>query len=177
MAGFLSRASDAIRSLLGKEVVGKDALGNVYLRWHETIKGEKVEKREVKWHAAHMLYDPCEIPPEWRMWLRKLRQQPPTPEEMSMSAEKAEAMRQKVAAIDEQERLRRLRQEAMGNQARQAGASGPDLSRLLQQMHPEASRAGSRAQPGSPPDQPGQPAGAPGPVGTDFKPEAWRPGS
>ncbi|GFH18892.1 NADH dehydrogenase [ubiquinone] 1 alpha subcomplex subunit 12 [Haematococcus lacustris] len=161
MAGFLSRASDAIRSLLGKEVVGKDALGNVYLRWHETIKGEKVEKREVNWHAAHMLYDPCEIPPEWRMWLRKLRQQPPTPEEMSMSAEKAEVMRQKVAAIDEQERLRRLRQEAMGNQ----------------QMHPEASRAGSRAQPGSPPDQPGQPAGAPGPVGTDFKPEAWRPGS
>ncbi|KAJ9510876.1 hypothetical protein QJQ45_027716 [Haematococcus lacustris] len=139
MAGFLSRASDAIRSLLGKEVVGKDALGNVYLRyvpdkrlsirwctnacalhpcgrWHETIKGEKVEKREVNWHAAHMLYDPCEIPPEWRMWLRKLRQQPPTPEEMSMSAEKAEVMRQKVAAIDEQERLRRLRQEAMGNQ-------------------------------------------------------------
>ncbi|KAJ9508881.1 hypothetical protein QJQ45_028196 [Haematococcus lacustris] len=103
MAGFLSRASDAIRGLLGKEVVGKDALGNVYLR----------------------------------------------------SAEKAEVMRQKVAAIDEQERLRRLRQEAMGNQARQAGASGPNLSRLLQQMHPEASRAGSRAQPGSPPDQPG----------------------
>lgn len=46
--------------------------------------GLKKERREVKWASPHMYYDPNEIPPEWRMWLRKLRENPPTEDEVSM---------------------------------------------------------------------------------------------
>ncbi len=41
-----------------------------------------MERREVQWATAYMYYDPNDIPPEWRMWLRKLRDEPPTEEEL-----------------------------------------------------------------------------------------------
>eukprot|EP00198_Chlamydomonas_reinhardtii_P005769 XP_001695105.1 predicted protein [Chlamydomonas reinhardtii] len=55
--------------LMRKEKVGEDALGNVYYRWYEGSGEHRTERRE-------------EVPAEWRMWLRRLRQDPPTPEEL-----------------------------------------------------------------------------------------------
>lgn len=52
-------------------------------RWHEGYGAGRSERREVKWAAEYMFYDPNQIPPEWRLWLRKLREQPPTDEELA----------------------------------------------------------------------------------------------
>ncbi|GAX73749.1 hypothetical protein CEUSTIGMA_g1201.t1 [Chlamydomonas eustigma] len=130
--------------------------------YFETVRGEKVERREVKWSTVYVNYNPNDIPSEWRMWLRKLRENPPTDAEMAQSQAKAEIMKQKVAAIDEEERLRRLRMESMGMHAHQASPQ-PDLSRFLQNVDSE-----SAAGPSGAASKPQQSAG-------DFKPEAWSP--
>ncbi len=59
-----------------------DAAGNRYLRWTETINGRPVERREVQWAQPYFFYTPEVVPSDWRMWLRKLRDTPPTPEEL-----------------------------------------------------------------------------------------------
>lgn len=55
---------------------------------------------------------------------------------MVQSEMKAATLKTKVQQLDEKERLRRLRMQAIGSQDPAAGAS-PDMSRFLQQLHKE----------------------------------------
>jgi hypothetical protein len=80
------------------------------------------------------------------MWLRKTRDKPPTEEEMTQSASKTAAYKERVAAVEEQERLRRIRQQAQGGQQ---GGSTPNLSSFLQAMREEGS-AGEQGKPAKP---------------------------
>lgn len=73
----------------------------------DACRGERVERREVKWKTLYINYEPDQVPSEWRMWLRKLRDDPPTDAEMQKSEEKAEALRLGVERINEQDALRR----------------------------------------------------------------------
>ena len=60
---------------------------SLIFRYFETRDGERTERREIKWNVgAYWNYDPNEIPSEWRMWLRKLRDNAPTDEELAMCA-------------------------------------------------------------------------------------------
>jgi hypothetical protein len=45
-----------------------------------------VERRQVKVAGGDHLYDPRNLPTEWRMWLQKTRKEPPTPEELAKYA-------------------------------------------------------------------------------------------
>lgn len=45
--------------------------------------GAAIERRKVRVPGNDLLYDPKVIPPEWRSWLAKTRQDPPTEEEMA----------------------------------------------------------------------------------------------
>ncbi|KAG2428203.1 hypothetical protein HXX76_011883 [Chlamydomonas incerta] len=152
-----------------KEKVGEDALGNAYYRWYEGSGAQRTERREVQWASEHMYYDPEDVPSEWRMWLRRLRQDPPTEDELKGSAAKAAALAAKVAVLEEAERLRRLRQQTVGTPDQHAGTT-PDMARFLQQMGSSQPQSQQQQQQ-QPPAQPQAKAGEP------FKPEAWRPGS
>lgn len=68
--------------LVGKEQVGKDVHGNIYWRWKETQAGTVVERREVEWARPYLMYDPNDVHPEWRMWLKRQRDSPPNEEEI-----------------------------------------------------------------------------------------------
>lgn len=48
-------------------------------------RGEPVEKRWVKFPGAlgHGYYDPAAIPPEWNQWLNRVREEPPTEEDIT----------------------------------------------------------------------------------------------
>ncbi|KAG2451060.1 hypothetical protein HYH02_004328 [Chlamydomonas schloesseri] len=163
--------------LMRKEKVGEDALGNVYYRWYEGSGEQRTERREVQWSTEHMYYDPKDVPAEWRMWLRRLRADPPTAEELKQSAAKAAALSAKVAVLEEAERLRRLRQQTVGTPDQHAGAT-PDMARFLQQMGPAGSQqAQAQAQHQQQQQQPPQAAGQAPKAGEPFKPEPWRPGS
>lgn len=167
---------------MGKEVVGKDAMGNVYFRWHEGYGDSRTERREVQWSAEHMFYDPKDIPAEWRMWLRKLREEPPSDEELQQNAAKTAAYKARVAAVEEAERLRRLRQQTVGTSDQHAGAQ-PDISRFLQQMGsgkaagPAAGAGGSGPSGAQQQQQPPGGTAEGGARGENFKPDTWRPGS
>ena len=106
----------AIDMILRKETVGFDKMGNKYFRYWENNRGERVERREVKWATLYINYEPDQVPSEWRMWLRKQRDAPPTDAEMAASEEKAEAMRGRIERIEEQDALRRKRQAAENSQ-------------------------------------------------------------
>ncbi|KAG2498180.1 hypothetical protein HYH03_003935 [Edaphochlamys debaryana] len=167
--GALRRAANkAFDFLMGKKEVGRDAVGNIYFQWYEGSGEGRVEKREVQWATAYMYYDPNDIPPEWRMWLRKQREQPPTEEELARSAAQRHQMAARVAALDEKERLRRQRQEAMGTPDQHAGAQ-PDMARFIQQMGGKAD--GGAAAPG--PEAPKRPSGP----SEGYKPDSWKPGA
>ncbi|KAF5839408.1 hypothetical protein DUNSADRAFT_810 [Dunaliella salina] len=123
-----------VDTVMRRETVGYDKLGNKYIRWHESKNGEQVERRQVDWTGDYSFYEPNKIPSEWRMWLRKQREHPPTEEEMAANEMKAATLQTKVQQLDEKERLRRLRMQALGSQDPAASAS-PDMSRFLQQLH------------------------------------------
>ncbi|MEW5304740.1 MAG: hypothetical protein WDW38_009703 [Sanguina aurantia] len=182
--GLVHRAYNAVVDLfLKKEVVGFDKAGNKYFRYFENMDGLKKERREVKWASPHMYYDPNEIPPEWRMWLRKLRENPPTEEEVSMGEQRSETMRVKVAAIDEADRLRRYQMASTGSQG--AAPAEPNMAQFLQQMRPAGSASASAsAAPGqastppspSPPSAKETPSGEATGTGSSYTPGAWKPG-
>ncbi|KXZ52935.1 hypothetical protein GPECTOR_8g310 [Gonium pectorale] len=172
--GSLRRAFNVVTDwVMGKKVVGRDAAGNVYYRWYEGSGEERLERREVQWSTAYMFYDPNDIPSEWRMWLRKQRDEPPSEEEMRQNAAKKAALAARVAVLDEAERLRRLRQQTVGMPDQHAGAQ-PDMARFLQQMGSGGRGAATGPAPGGG-GTPGPSSGTPG--GGDFKPDTWRPGS
>lgn len=52
-------------------------------RYYENDRGQRIERREVKWNTVYVMYNPDDIPSEWRMWLRKIRDTPPTDAEMA----------------------------------------------------------------------------------------------
>jgi len=53
-------------------------------RWLEKdLSGGLVERRKVRVPGNDILYDPRAVPPEWRSWLARTRQDPPTEEEMA----------------------------------------------------------------------------------------------
>mmetsp|Transcript_9861 Transcript_9861/g.18407 ORF Transcript_9861/g.18407 Transcript_9861/m.18407 type:complete len:143 (-) Transcript_9861:234-662(-) len=125
--------TNVIDFFLKKELVGADKLGNQYFRWHEKNKGER---REVRWQEAQFTYDPNLIPPEWRMWLKKQRKEPPTPQEILAGEMQRASMAAKVAAIEEREKLRRARQETVGAATFAAGPA-PDLQQFMGTMQNE----------------------------------------
>ncbi|KAG1679427.1 hypothetical protein FOA52_007719 [Chlamydomonas sp. UWO 241] len=182
--GMVRRAWDAMGDwLMKKEMVGLDKHGNKYYRYFETYRGETNERREVKWNTVYVMYNPTDVPSEWRMWLKKLRSDPPSNAEMERSEAASQSMAAKVAAIDEQERLARLRMASMGTHAQQA-PSRPDLSRFLHQAGggDEQSKggAGGGAAPGG--GAAGRGAslvsggGEAKGTGETFTPGTWRPG-
>lgn len=57
------------------------------------------------------------------------------------NAERTNAMKQRVAAIDERERLRRYRQASLGRQAEAAG--GPDMGRFMSQLESQGFGGGT----------------------------------
>eukprot|EP00798_Chlamydomonas_sp_ICE-L_P007430 gene7430-564_t len=157
-SGYLKRLLDgATDYIMRKETVGFDKKGNKYFRYFETTNGEKTERREVKWLAGeYWNYDPNDIPSEWRMWLRKLRVDPPTEEELAKSALKSANLQVKVAALDEAERLRQVRMQQQGSHT---ASAAPDMSRLLQEMK------GETPKPAAPK------------TSQESEPEAWVPNS
>ncbi len=70
------------------------------------------------------------------MWLRKLRDLPPTDEEMSKSEAAATLLRSKVAVLDQQDRLRKARQQAVVQ---------PDMDSFLQQLSANDTRKPSES--------------------------------
>lgn len=52
-------------------------------RYFEGTGVARVERREVKWFTEYMMYDPNQVHPQWRLWLRKLRDTPPSDEELA----------------------------------------------------------------------------------------------
>eukprot|EP00878_Enallax_costatus_P005375 GHUV01005644.1.p1 GENE.GHUV01005644.1~~GHUV01005644.1.p1 ORF type:complete len:170 (+),score=53.52 GHUV01005644.1:535-1044(+) len=147
-SGLFSKAWEKLRSLVTKETfVGADANGNRYYRFVEKdAAGAAVERRRVRVPGNDLLYDPKVIPPEWRSWLAKTRQEPPTEEEMAQTAMRKAVMAQRVAAIEEREQQRRIRMESLGSQANTA--AGPDINRFMQQLDPTKSAAVGQTPPG-----------------------------
>lgn len=65
-----------------KVCVGKDQYGNTY--WETRGPTEHVGRNrwvELK-GKTNRIYDASEIPPEWHMWLHRIRDQPPTMDEI-----------------------------------------------------------------------------------------------
>ncbi|KAF6251975.1 hypothetical protein COO60DRAFT_1704507 [Scenedesmus sp. NREL 46B-D3] len=150
--GVLSKAWERLRSLVLKETfVGADANGNKYYRFMEKdLSGQLVERRRVRVPGNDLLYDLKTVPAEWRSWLARTRQQPPTEEDMARVAARKALMQQRVAAIEEREQQRRIRMESLGKQATTAG--GPDISRFMSQLETtghDAGDAGSSSRSGS----------------------------
>ena len=87
----------------------------------------QVERREVKWSSLYINYEPDQIPSEWRMWLRKLREDAPTEAEMVKSEEKAAELRARVEKINEQDAMRRKR----------AASQQPDMKSVFQKISRE----------------------------------------
>eukprot|EP00882_Tetradesmus_deserticola_P022270 GHRQ01024164.1.p3 GENE.GHRQ01024164.1~~GHRQ01024164.1.p3 ORF type:complete len:121 (+),score=39.21 GHRQ01024164.1:261-623(+) len=87
-SGVLSTAWERLRSLLLKEtLVGADANGNKYYRFMEKdLSGQLVERRRVRVPGNDLLYDPKTVPAEWRSWLARTRQEPPTEDDMARCA-------------------------------------------------------------------------------------------
>eukprot|EP00879_Flechtneria_rotunda_P012058 GHRR01012593.1.p1 GENE.GHRR01012593.1~~GHRR01012593.1.p1 ORF type:complete len:172 (+),score=65.34 GHRR01012593.1:299-814(+) len=141
--GMVSKAWEKLRCLVTRETfVGIDANGNRYYRWTDKdVAGDLIERRRVRVPGNNILYDPKVIPPEWRGWLAKTRQNPPTEEEMARSATRAAIMQERIAAIEEREQQRRIRQESLGQQA--TAAAGPDINKFMSQLEHKGYGAGS----------------------------------
>jgi len=110
------------------------------------------------------MYNPTDVPSEWRMWLKKLRKEPPSLAEMAKSEAESVALASKVAAIEEKERLARVRMQSMGDHARHASQT-PDYGRVIQSMGGEDA--------GSAPSGKSEPKGS----GDTFSPGTWKPGN
>lgn len=139
--------SSSISSLFSKkDLVGQDANGNLYYRITETKFGNKIERREVKWSQPYFAYDPRSLQPEWRMWLTRKREDPPTEEELAKNAAAKELYKKRVAAVEEQEKLRRFKARSMGAQAHTDRQS--DIEAFVSQIG-----SGENGLTGSKPDQ------------------------
>lgn len=130
---LVAKAREAVT---GQRLVGRDAHGNAYYSWLEARAGEpaKRERRRVVVAGGDHLYDPNRLPPEWRAWLQKTREDPPTPEEEARAEERARVMRARVLAIEERERQRRLAREHGGGGGGGPAGGGGGMARLMQDV-------------------------------------------
>ena len=55
-----------------------------YRKWEKNISGDMVERRwfETPTGGDYASYNPDATTPQWRQWLNRNRQNPPTPEEL-----------------------------------------------------------------------------------------------
>ena len=150
---FERLASKARELVTGQKLVGRDQHGNAYYSWRDST-GQ--ERRRVVVSGGDHLYDPNRLPPAWRAWLQRTRDDAPTREEAARADERARVMRARVAAIEERERQRRLARE-LGGGGGGAGGSGAalgsggggvaqimqDMRRADEQAAAESGRAGS----------------------------------
>lgn len=117
----------------GQTLVGRDAHGNAYYTWVD--RGTGAERRRVVVSGGDHLYDPNRLPPPWRAWLQKTREDAPTQEEGERAEERARVMRARVAAIEERERQRRMAREFGGGGGGPAGGGGGGgMARMLEDM-------------------------------------------
>jgi NADH:ubiquinone oxidoreductase subunit len=141
LARLVAKAREAVT---GQQLVGTDTYGNKYYQWTERTPGSVApggaaaagvrERRRVVVAGGEHLYDPNRLPPEWRAWLQRTRDDPPTAEEAARAEERARVMKARVRAVEERERQRRLAKELGGGV--QAGPASGDggMARLLQDM-------------------------------------------
>lgn len=138
---FERLAAKAREVVTGQKRIGHDALGNVYYSWRDA--GTGLERRRVVVSGGDHLYDPNRLPPEWRAWLQKTREEAPTQEESARAEERARVMRGRVAAIEERERQRRLARELGGGggggvgggpAVPAGGGGGGGMARMLQDV-------------------------------------------
>jgi NADH:ubiquinone oxidoreductase subunit len=145
--GLLARlVAKAREAFTGQQLVGTDAHGNKYYRWVEATAGAaapggaaaagKRERRRVVVSGGEHLYDPNRLPPEWRAWLQRTRDEPPTEEEAARAEERVRVMRMRILAVEAKERQRRLARElgGGGGGGPVGGAGAGGMAQLLQDM-------------------------------------------
>lgn len=75
--------SSGVRRVYMTAAVALSECSSACCRWEGVLDGRVVERRQVKVAGGDHLYDPRNLPTEWRMWLQKTRKEPPTPEELA----------------------------------------------------------------------------------------------
>lgn len=164
--GLFSKIADKFKLLVFKqELVGIDKIGNKYYRYPDTDpNGNPVEKRIVD--LVEQEYDPESIPPEWMSWLHRFRDEVPTDEEIERLQASRADLKQRVAALDEEEYKRRLRLESLQAEG-MSSDGGPNMSQFVEELAARGYGGGGE-KPSSDASQASQPA--------EFKPETWMPG-
>ncbi|KAI9007714.1 hypothetical protein DFJ74DRAFT_368655 [Hyaloraphidium curvatum] len=177
-----SRISAALRRLKtvqnpfsSRVFVGEDHFGNTY--YEVKAEGNELPKRimEPKNTVELSEYDPTKIPVQWRAWLTRGRDNPPSPEELLAAERRAMLMAEKVRNIEA--RLKEQKMLAL------AGSPGAGVAA-------GSAEAAATQQPAAPsPATEPAPAPAPGrrPKGLDalqtepsgsfehFQPGSWKP--
>lgn len=98
-------ASALLRSLRpARRLVGTDLNGNKY---YETIRKAGAKPRREVITAVNLKperYTPETIPTEWQAWIRGMRDDPPSHEELYMKGKKLDRLQEKVKQIEERDR-------------------------------------------------------------------------
>ena len=87
-----------------RRLVGTDLYGNKY---YETIRKAGAKPRREVITAVNLKperYTPDTIPTEWQAWIRGMRDEPPTHEELLMKGKKLDTLQEKVKQIEERDR-------------------------------------------------------------------------
>lgn len=118
-------------------------------------------------------YDPDTVPPEWKSWLNRVRDEPPSTQEIARARSARIVMQQRALAVDAEDAKRKFQAETMG-QGRERAAREPRMDRFLDQLSPQSgqadkssstnSRGASRQQNGKSRQD------------TPYNPDVWKPG-
>lgn len=83
---FLGAIFGRLRNAVSRrELVGRDAYGNLFYRKVEVdLSGNQVERRTMQPvnKGNYTSYNPKTVSPQWRQWLSKTRQDPPSQSEL-----------------------------------------------------------------------------------------------
>lgn len=159
-----------------RQLVGRDALGNAFYRKVEVdLSGSEFERRTMvpADRGNHSSYNPLSVPSQWRQWLSKTRNDPPTVEEMEQDAIRVSQLQTRVMQLNAEEHRRRMRAQSAGEEPEMA--DGPSLDRFVGQLTgkagPPDGSGGGKQDGGRQQEQPSKK----GPK-KDFQPETWHPG-
>lgn len=173
IASLFNRVSNAISK---RQLVGRDALGNYFYKKVEVdLSGSEFERRTMvpADRGNHSSYDPLSVPTQWRQWLSKTRDDPPTEEEMQQDTVRVAQLQMRVAQLNAEEHRRRMRAQSLGEEPEMA--EGPSMDRFVGQLTgkavPAEEASTNAADSSRQQEQPSKQGGS-----KDFQPETWQPG-
>jgi len=174
VASLFNRVSNAMSR---RQLVGTDFLGNNFYRKVEVdLSGSEFERRTMvpADRGNHSSYNPLSVPAQWRQWLSKTREDPPTEEEMQQDAVRVAQLQMRVTQLNAEEHRRRLRAQSLGEEPEMADAQ-PSMDRFVGQLTGKTSfsedlsveNSGGKGQQ----ERPSKRA-----FSKDFEPDTWQPG-